>query len=99
VATSETIVSQISRGLLPEGFQSPNGHIFSPTIAQDIKVVVIGSDSKIAVAGTVPLVCDLFNFKAPIPQKKAQGALIGLIAGMTFNPNAHKLFVCPREKL
>jgi hypothetical protein len=92
-------MSQISRGLLPEGFQSPNGHIFSPTIAQNIKIVVIGSYSKIAVARTVPLVCHFLNFKAPIPQKKAQGALISLIAGITFNPNSHNLSLCPLKKL
>jgi hypothetical protein len=60
-----------SRSLLPEGFQSPKSHIFSPTIAQNVKIVVIGSDSKIAVAGTVPLVGHFLNFKAPTPQKKA----------------------------
>ena len=72
--------SYISRGLLSEGFQGPKSYIFSPTIAQDIKVIVLGSNAKIAVARAVPLVQDFFYFKAPIPQEKAQWALISFIA-------------------
>ena len=58
-------------------------------MAEDVRVIVIGSNSKVQGVGTVPLVLDGFDKQDLIAEPELNRAFASFVAAITFNSNFH----------
>ena len=74
-------------GLRTERLQCPL--LASVVAAENVGVTVIGSDAKIHVVRSVPLILDGFDEEYDVPEPELDRALIGFVAGIAFDLNSH----------
>jgi hypothetical protein len=71
-------------------FQRPFIALF--VMAEDVSIAVIGSHTKVYGRRSVPLILDGFDEQHGIAKPKLNGALVGLVAGITFDAKLHVSF-------
>jgi hypothetical protein len=71
-------------------FQRPFIRFFIMT--EDVSIAVIGSDTEIYGRRPVPLILDGFDKQHGIAKPKLNGALVGLVTGITFDAKLHGAF-------
>ena len=74
-------------GLRTERLQCPL--LASFLAAENVGVTVIGSDAKIHVVRSVPLILDGFDEEYDIPEPELDRTLIGFVTGIAFDSNFH----------
>jgi hypothetical protein len=71
-------------------------------VAENVRVTVIGSNAKICIVGTVPLILEGFDEENAAAEPELDRALIGLVAGITFDLDFHvtyKRIICRQPGL
>ncbi len=74
-------------GLRTERLQCPL--LASFLAAENVGVTVIGSDAKIHVVRSVPLILDGFDEEYDVPEPELDRTLIGFVTGIAFDSNFH----------
>lgn len=75
-----------SPGIPAEGIKRPD--VFSVLVTEDVEVVVVGPDFEAAIAHSVPLVEDIFDFQGSArrrPKRESQRPLVSSVSCVAFD--------------